>query len=1017
MGNFSRNTFDPRKNYTSVRLQQGVPLVDADWNEMEDIRRNEVRQALRTFVGDAVTTADDGFRIAPLGNGGINTLILTAPSVAGGSSVVVDPASTAAAALGFGGGNSVARRTGTGSARLTGSVSQPFALAAGQTLVLRVNGGAPVTVTFQAASFGNIAAATATEVAAVVNAAISGLASTGSGNDVAIGAGTCIVSGWTAVNDRLLAYTAQPLYGNTTLAAAWGVAPLPALTMPGATRVDSVYLDVWEREVGETEDPTIVNPQIGIETSVRLRREWVVRVAEGQAAPPAPITGHVHYPLARLTRPAQVAIGTAQIADLRATVGTLAGQNAEAARLDTAKVNRSGDTVTGSLVVQGRVGVGSGVSSPLAPLHLAGSSADVGSAAVDGDLRIGSASNFLKVGTGLTGTEAGTTRVRASHRLTLGAGTADLLTMSGTRVEVGGTGATANPLRVVAAGTTAVQVEAAGDTTTEKYGVSATATGTDGSKYGISGTATGAAGWKVGVRGNASGEGGPKYGVYGTADGGQDYKYGVMGSSGGAAGTKYGVYGTADGADGTMYGLYSSATGNLGTKYGAMIRAAGADGLKRGIDVTAEGDAGIKTAINARAQGLAGDKTAVSVVSTGAEGMKTGVSSSVSGDDGFKYGYRAHVSGLREQKVGGEFMVFGDGGNKFGVSAYAIGKEDNKYGVSGSAEGDYGFKYGLHGYASGAEGPKYGLHGTATGNLDNKYGVYAIGTGTGGAKYGVYGSASGDGGTNYGVYATASGVGATNYAGYFYGNVHVNGILSKTAGTFLIDHPVDPENRVLRHNFVESPEYLCLYRGRVALGKDGTATVPMPEYFKALTDEAEATVQLTPIGAKPFLASYQWNKANDALVIHGDPGAEVSWLVMADRDDPAIRLLRQPVEEDKDGSQFPAGEYLNPEAYPRRKPARGRQAASAAAIRGGPGETSPEVQAERMREEVERMGRDHAERMEAEEKQYREMRGQQEEEQARRRDELRGEEKRRRDDAETSGAEASEDGGGKKKKG
>ena len=29
MGNFSRNTFDPAKRYTAVRLQQGVPLVDA----------------------------------------------------------------------------------------------------------------------------------------------------------------------------------------------------------------------------------------------------------------------------------------------------------------------------------------------------------------------------------------------------------------------------------------------------------------------------------------------------------------------------------------------------------------------------------------------------------------------------------------------------------------------------------------------------------------------------------------------------------------------------------------------------------------------------------------------------------------------------------------------------------------------------------------------------------------------------------------------------------------------------
>ena len=46
MANVSRNTYDPTKNYASVRLQQGVPLVDADWNEVDDIRRNEVYTGL-----------------------------------------------------------------------------------------------------------------------------------------------------------------------------------------------------------------------------------------------------------------------------------------------------------------------------------------------------------------------------------------------------------------------------------------------------------------------------------------------------------------------------------------------------------------------------------------------------------------------------------------------------------------------------------------------------------------------------------------------------------------------------------------------------------------------------------------------------------------------------------------------------------------------------------------------------------------------------------------------------------
>ena len=67
---YSRNTFDEFakiRHYVSVRLKQGVPLVDADINEMEDLRRYEVRSFLRWFVGDGIPDHNDGFRINPSG--------------------------------------------------------------------------------------------------------------------------------------------------------------------------------------------------------------------------------------------------------------------------------------------------------------------------------------------------------------------------------------------------------------------------------------------------------------------------------------------------------------------------------------------------------------------------------------------------------------------------------------------------------------------------------------------------------------------------------------------------------------------------------------------------------------------------------------------------------------------------------------------------------------------------------------------------------------------------------------
>ena len=41
MGKISPDTFNQSKQYVNVRLQQGVPIVDADWNEMDDIRKHE----------------------------------------------------------------------------------------------------------------------------------------------------------------------------------------------------------------------------------------------------------------------------------------------------------------------------------------------------------------------------------------------------------------------------------------------------------------------------------------------------------------------------------------------------------------------------------------------------------------------------------------------------------------------------------------------------------------------------------------------------------------------------------------------------------------------------------------------------------------------------------------------------------------------------------------------------------------------------------------------------------------
>ena len=245
--------------------------------------------------------------------------------------------------------------------------------------------------------------------------------------------------------------------------------------------------------------------------------------------------------------------------------------------------------------------------------------------------------------------------------------------------------------------------------------------------------------------------------------------------------------------------------------------------------------------------------------------------------------------------------VYGECANTdhWGYGGYFKGGYRGVYGeVSPTGSNSY---YGVYGKVSGGSGTNYGVYGNVASGSGTNCGVYGY----------VYGSV---GSNNYGVYGYATG-GSTNWAGYFNGNVNITGSISKGSGSFLIDHPLDPLNKTLRHNFVESPENLCMYRGKVKLDANGAAAVNMPDYFKALTKEDEATVTLTPIGQHPFLTSYEWNEDFSAFTVYGNPNSEVSYQVLADRDDPVIHQLYKPVEEDKGNGNFTKGKLLYPKAY------------------------------------------------------------------------------------------------------
>ena len=154
-------------------------------------------------------------------------------------------------------------------------------------------------------------------------------------------------------------------------------------------------------------------------------------------------------------------------------------------------------------------------------------------------------------------------------------------------------------------------------------------------------------------------------------------------------------------------------------------------------------------------------------------------------------------------------------------------------------------------------------------------------------------------------------IGSATTAGRFNGNVDITGTLTKGAGAFKIDHPLDPANKFLTHSFVESPDMMNVYDGTVLLDSDGEAWINLPNWFEALN--RDFCYQLTAVGTpSPNLYVAEEVSGNRFKIAGGQPGGKVSWQVTGVRHDAYAEAHRLPVEEDKPLEE--RGFYLHPEA-------------------------------------------------------------------------------------------------------
>ena len=320
-----------------------------------------------------------------------------------------------------------------------------------------------------------------------------------------------------------------------------------------------------------------------------------------------------------------------------------------------------------------------------------------------------------------------------------------------------------------------------------------------------------------------------------------------------------------------------------GLKDDIVLTGAGGTTLSTaGNTITINGSPGDITGVTAGA-GLTGGGTSGTVTLSAAYGGN-GASNSLSRAD------HTHVGQAWTTATGTGLTLVNNDANGTGLNVFSYGTSFNASAISGQVLSTTGQSVGIFGATNSNDGLAAGVFGQAT---------------SAGAAKGVWGYAVGA--NTFAIFGDAPTAGA--WAGFFQGRVHVNGTLSKSAGSFKIDHPLDPSHKYLYHSFVESPDMMNVYNGNVILDGNGEAIITMPDYFQALNKDFR--YQLTAMG-KPSPGVYIADEINGNRfrIAGGAPGGKISWQVTGIRHDPYAETNRIPVEEVKPANE--QGTYLYP---------------------------------------------------------------------------------------------------------
>ena len=378
-----------------------------------------------------------------------------------------------------------------------------------------------------------------------------------------------------------------------------------------------------------------------------------------------------------------------------------------------------------------------------------------------------------------------------------------------------------------------------------------------------------------------------------------------------ATATRAGIYGNASGSGGGG-GVYAdSDTGYAVEAFNGSTTHATIYANNQAGGCAIEGLTSSATKAGANA-GIWGNNSSTGV---GVYGNANGSGYGVYGEDRFGVtGGSADTTTVGAYGVGGAISS----ANGYAVLGINGAAGDGGHFVSTGGNGVYAFTTsGNAVYATASSDTGIGI--TVSTSGASSWGIKSITTGS--TSVGVMGQSNQDSGgfgvTAYvgkttpsgctAVYAAVLGSGGTgNAAGDFVGAV------SKSSGSFKIDHPLDPANRWLYHSFVESPDMMNVYNGIAVTDANGEVTVQMPAYFDALNKDLR--YQLTAIGSPaPNLHVREELRDGRFRIGGAAPSQKVSWQVTGVRQDAFANANRIEVEVDKRPDEV--GFYRHPEVH------------------------------------------------------------------------------------------------------